>query len=107
MLYPSDESEQAGAVFTTRQHEQDVVWVLTTYDESAFQIRYVIVRPGKSAGQLDISLKALGVKEAEASVNASANLVKGRRGCLRAGLCPRISNGTRSLGAGSADGCAS
>ena len=68
MLYPLDGSQQAGAVFTTRQHDQDVVWVLTTYDESAFQIRYVIVRPGKNAGQLDISLKALNGKETEATV---------------------------------------
>jgi hypothetical protein len=68
MLYPLDGSQQAGAVFTTRQHEQDVVWVLTTYDESALRISYVIVRPGKSAGQLDISLKTLGGKETEATV---------------------------------------
>jgi len=68
MLYPLKGSQQAGAVFTTRQHDQDVVWVLTTYDESALRVSYVIVRPGKSADQLDISLKALGGGETEAIV---------------------------------------
>ncbi len=74
ILFPPDRSQKAGAVFTTRQHDQpgarpaDVVWVLTTYDASALRIGYVIVRPGRSAGQLDIALKAIGEKETEATL---------------------------------------
>jgi hypothetical protein len=68
ILYPLDRSQKAGTVFTTRQHGRDVVWVLTTYDETALQIRYVIVSEGQNAAQLDISLKAIGVKETEATV---------------------------------------
>ena len=68
ILFPPDRSQKAGAVFTTRQHDQDVVWVVTTYDETALRISYVIVRPGRSAGQLDIALKAIGEKETEATL---------------------------------------
>ena len=68
ILYPPDRSQKAGSVFTTRQHGQDEVWVLTTYDETALQIRYVIVSEGQNAAQLDISLKAIGAKETEATV---------------------------------------
>jgi hypothetical protein len=74
ILFPPDRSQKAGAVFTTPQHDQpgarpgDVVWVLTTYDETALRISYVIVRPGRSAGQLDIVLKAIGEKETEATL---------------------------------------
>jgi hypothetical protein len=68
ILYPLDRSQKAGMVFTTRQHGQVVVWVLTTYDETAFQIRYVNVSEGQNAAQLDISLKAIGEKETEATV---------------------------------------
>lgn len=68
ILFPPDGSQRAGAVFTTRQHDHDVVWVLTTYDEAALRISYVIVRPGRSAGQLDIALKAIGEKETKATL---------------------------------------
>jgi hypothetical protein len=68
ILYPPDRVQSAGAVFTTRQHDHDVVWVLTIYDEAAIRIGYVIVRPGISASQLDIALKPIGEKETEATV---------------------------------------
>ena len=42
--------------------------MLITYDETALRISYVIVRPGRSAGQLDIVLKAIGEKETEATL---------------------------------------
>src|ERR1035438_2564551 len=29
MLYPPDRVQKAGSVFTTREHDQDVVWILT------------------------------------------------------------------------------
>jgi hypothetical protein len=68
ILYPPDRSQSAGAVFTTKQHDHDVVWVLTGYEEAALRIGYVIVRPGISASQLDIALKPIGEKETEATV---------------------------------------
>jgi hypothetical protein len=75
ILYPPDRDrrQSAGAVFTTRQltpgqHDRDVVWVLTTYDEAALRIGYVIVRPAINASQLDITLKPIGEKETEATV---------------------------------------
>ncbi len=68
ILYPQDRSQSAGAVFTTRQHDRDVVWVLTTYDQAALRVGYVIVRPGISAAQLDIVLKPIGENETEATV---------------------------------------
>jgi hypothetical protein len=73
ILYPPDRSQSAGAVFTTRQstggqHDHDVIWVLTTYEEAALRIGYVIVRPGISASQLDVALKPVGEKETEATV---------------------------------------
>ena len=68
MLYPPDRSQKAGAVFTTKDHDHDVVWVLTTYDETALRISYVIVSPNRSAAQLDIALKTIGAKDTEATV---------------------------------------
>ena len=68
ILYPLDHSQKAGAVFTTRRHDQDVVWVLTTYDAAALRISYVTVSPARTAAQLDIALKAIGEKETEATV---------------------------------------
>ena len=68
ILYPLDRSQKAGMVFTTGHHGQDEVWVLTTYDETALQIKYVIVSEGQNAAQLDISLKGIGEKETEATV---------------------------------------
>jgi hypothetical protein len=73
ILYPPDRRQSAGSVFTTRQHDRavhdrDAVWVLTTYDEAALRIGYVIVRPAISASQLDIALKLIGEKETEATV---------------------------------------
>jgi Polyketide cyclase / dehydrase and lipid transport len=68
ILYPPGRSQSAGEVFTTRQHDHDVVWVLTTYDDAALRIAYVIVRPNISASQLDIALKPIGEKETEATV---------------------------------------
>jgi hypothetical protein len=68
ILYPPDGSQKSGTVFTTRWHDREVVWVLTTYDEPALRISYVIVQPARSVGQLDITLKAIGAKETEATV---------------------------------------
>ncbi len=68
ILYPPDRGQSAGAVFTTRQHLHDTVWVLTTYEEAALRVSYVIVRPAISASQLDIALKPIGEKETEATV---------------------------------------
>ena len=68
LLFPADRAQKAGAVFTTRQHDRDVIWILTTYDAAAFRIGYVMVAPGQTAGQLDITLKAIGEKETEATV---------------------------------------
>lgn len=68
ILYPPGRSQSAGAVFTTKQHDRDVVWVETSYDEAALRIGYVIVRPGISASQLDIALKPIGDQETEATV---------------------------------------
>ena len=59
MLYPTGRTQKSGAVFTTRQHDQDVVWILTAYDEAALsRSDYVHVWPGMCATMLDISLKA-------------------------------------------------
>jgi hypothetical protein len=68
MLYPPDRVQKAGSVFTTREHDQDVVWILTVYDEAALRISYVIVSPQRSVALLDIALKAVGDKETEATV---------------------------------------
>jgi hypothetical protein len=68
MLYPPEHIQKAGAVFTTREHDQDVVWMLTVYDEAALRISYVIVSPQHNVGELDITLKAVGDKETEATV---------------------------------------
>jgi hypothetical protein len=68
ILYPPGRNQESGAVFTTRQHNQDVVWVLTTYDAAALRISYVTVYPGRMAGQLDIALKAIGENETEATL---------------------------------------
>jgi hypothetical protein len=68
ILYPQDHSQRAGAVFTTKRHDQDVVWVLATYDATALRISYVTVSPARTAAQLDIALKAIGEKETEATV---------------------------------------
>jgi hypothetical protein len=68
LLYPLDRVQRAGIVFTTREHDQDVIWILTTYDEAAFRISYVIVSPQRNVGDLDITLKAVGDKETEATV---------------------------------------
>jgi hypothetical protein len=68
ILYPLGGGQSAGAVFTTKQHDRDAIWVLTTYDEAALRIGYVIVRPSISASQLDIALKPIGEKETEATV---------------------------------------
>jgi len=68
MLYPPARVQKAGAVFTTREHDQDVVWILTVYDEAALRISYVIVSPGHTVAQLDIALKTVGNQETEATV---------------------------------------
>jgi len=68
ILYPPDRSQKAGAVFITREQDEDVIWVLTTYDESALRMNYVIVSPQRTAGELEIALKAVGDKETEATV---------------------------------------
>lgn len=68
ILYPPDRSQKAGAVFTTTNRHQDRIWVLSTYDEAALKISYVIVRPRISAGQLDIALRAVGQSESEVTV---------------------------------------
>ena len=68
ILYPPDRTQKAGAVFTIRQHDQDVIWVLTTYDAATLRIAYVTISPGRTAGQLDISLKPIGANETEATV---------------------------------------
>ena len=39
LLYPAEHIQKAGAVFTTREHDQDVIWILTAYDEAALRIQ--------------------------------------------------------------------
>jgi hypothetical protein len=68
LLYPPERIQKAGAVFTTREHDQDVIWILTIYDEAALRINYVTVSPRHNAAELDITLKAVGDKETEAKV---------------------------------------
>jgi hypothetical protein len=68
MLYPAERIQKAGAVFTTREHDQDVIWILTTYDEAALRMSYAIVSPQHNAAELDITLKAVGDKETEARI---------------------------------------
>ncbi|HLK21986.1 MAG TPA: hypothetical protein VKT81_23720 [Bryobacteraceae bacterium] len=68
VLYPADRIQKAGAVFTTLQHEQKSIWILTTYDAAALRIGYVIVTPERTAAQLDISLRALADRETEVTV---------------------------------------
>jgi hypothetical protein len=68
ILYPKERIQKAGAVFTTQQHDQDAIWILTTYDEAALRISYVIVSPQRNVAQLDIALKALGNQQTEATV---------------------------------------
>jgi hypothetical protein len=68
LLYPGDRIQKAGAVFTTREQDQDVIWILTVYDEAALRISYVIVSPQRTAALLDIALKAVGGRETEATV---------------------------------------
>ncbi len=38
MLYPGDGRQLAGSVFTTYDKSQDVVWVMTRFDERAFEV---------------------------------------------------------------------
>ncbi len=68
MLYPADNSQTAGSVFTTTQNGQEVVWLLATYDAAALHVGYIIVWPGMCATQLDIVLKPAGGNETEATV---------------------------------------
>jgi hypothetical protein len=59
ILYPLDKSQIAGTVFTTRQHNQDVIWMLETYDEAALRIVYVQLWPDMCVTKLEIALKAI------------------------------------------------
>jgi hypothetical protein len=68
ILHPADKGQVAGSVFTTTQHDQEVVWVLATYDAAALRVGYITVWPGMCATQLDIALKAIGDNETEATV---------------------------------------
>ena len=67
-VYPAEKKQTAGAVFTTRQHDSDLVWMLITYDEAALRVEYVIIWPGMCATRLDIALKPLDARSSRASV---------------------------------------
>ena len=58
ILFPPDQRQLAGTVFTTSQGADEAVWLMDTYDERALRIGYVIIRPGMYATRLDIALKA-------------------------------------------------
>ncbi|HEV2688505.1 MAG TPA: hypothetical protein VGV35_08115 [Bryobacteraceae bacterium] len=68
ILFPADQRQVAGAVFTTKQQDAEMVWMLITYDQAALRVEYVIVWPGMCATRLDISLKPSGPNASQASV---------------------------------------
>ena len=68
ILFPTDQRQLAGSVFTTSHGADEAVWLMDTYDERALRIGYVIVRPGMYATRLDIALKAAADQTTEATV---------------------------------------
>ena len=67
-VYPAENRQAAGAVFTTRQHDSDLVWMLIAYDEAALRVEYVVIWPGICATRLDIALTPLDAHTSRASV---------------------------------------
>jgi hypothetical protein len=59
-----------GAVFTTAGQDggEPSVWVMTDYDPGARRVRYVIVHPGLSVGELRIDVQPAGAGESTAEV---------------------------------------
>ena len=67
-VYPAENRQAAGAVFTTRQHNSDMVWMLITYDQAALRVEYVVIWPGICATRLDIALTPVDSHTSRASV---------------------------------------
>jgi hypothetical protein len=68
ILFPPDRRQVAGAVFTTKQDNGELVWMLVAYDQAALRVEYVKVWPGMCATKLDIALKDTGRNTSEATV---------------------------------------
>jgi hypothetical protein len=68
MLYPGDGGQPAGSVFTTPGEGQDLVWVMTRFDERMLEVNYAQVLPKVWAGEILIRLKAVGKNRTQATV---------------------------------------
>ena len=51
---------ERGSVFRTRQHERDVVWVVTHYDAAAHRVGYARLVEGMNMGLVDVECAADG-----------------------------------------------
>jgi len=69
-LYPPAPAQGPdGAVFTTPGPDgQPSVWVMTDYDAAARRVRYVILHPGLSVGELSIGVAPAGQAASTAEV---------------------------------------
>jgi len=68
MLYPGAGKQPVGSVFTTADKSNDVVWVMTQFDERTLEVDYAQVFPNVWAGEILIRLKAVGKNRTLATV---------------------------------------
>lgn len=55
MLFPTDGTAQAGAVFTTSHPvEGESIWTMPLFDPASFHLAYLLVTPGSRVGNIDI-----------------------------------------------------
>ena len=87
ILYPSDSRQLAGSVFTTDDKNTDVVWIMTSFDERAFEVDYAQVLPKVWAGEILIRLKESGTGRTQATVTYR-----------RTALSPEADHGVENFG---------
>jgi hypothetical protein len=68
MLHTGTGRRPVGSVFTTSDESQDVVWVMTRFDERMLEVNYAQVLPKVWAGEILIRLKAVGRNRTQATV---------------------------------------
>lgn len=87
ILYPSDGRQLAGGVFTTDDKSTDVVWIMTRFDERAFEVDYAQVLAKLWAGEILIRLKESGAGRTQATVTYR-----------RTALSPEADHGVENFG---------
>jgi len=87
MLYPNDGRQLAGSVFTTDDKNTDVVWIMTRFDERAFEVDYAQVLAKLWAGEILIRLKESCAGRTQATVTYR-----------RTALSPEADHGVENFG---------